>query len=234
MSELLKYIDLTSLSGDDTTESIEKLCRQAVEKKVAAVCVFPTFIKTCKEHLPSDFPIATVVGGFPHGQVPLAIKELETTLAIDLGATEIDMVISRSFLLEKKLDLLQKEISSLASICHEHGAKLKTIIEVGELKTNENIALASKIALESGSDFIKTSTGKAKSNATLEAARVMVNCLKDHYSTTGKLAGFKPAGGIKTPEDAKAYLDLMIQAFGHEQIGAHHFRIGASSLVDAL
>ena len=116
----------------------------------------------------------------------------------------------------------------------KHGAKLKTIIEVGELKTNENIALASKIALESGSDFIKTSTGKAKSNATLEAASVMVNCLKDHYSTTGKLGGFKPAGGIRTPEDAQAYLDLMVQVFGREQIGAHHFRIGASSLVDAL
>ena len=117
MNNLLSVIDLTSLSPDDTNKKITKLCHTAIEKKVAAICVFPTFIKTCKENLPDNFPIATVVGGFPHGQVPLEVKKFETKIAIDLGASEIDMVINRSFVLSNDIQSLKKEISSLANLC---------------------------------------------------------------------------------------------------------------------
>ena len=197
MSHLLPFIDLTTLSGDDSQDRVKKLCQKAIEKRVAAVCVFPTFIKVCKVHLPKDFPIATVVGGFPHGQVPLEVKKLETKMAIDLGANEIDMVINRSFVLSGEIDALREEISTLANICHEHGAKLKTIIEVGELRLSDNIALASKVALESGSDFIKTSTGKASINANIEAASIMVNELKAFHEKNGELRGFKPPAESK-------------------------------------
>ena len=234
MTELKQFVDLTTLSGSDTNDNIKNLCELATKKNVAAVCVFPTFIKICRQHLPEGFPIATVVGGFPHGQVPLEVKKLETKMAIDFGASEIDMVINRSFILDGEIDALREEISTLANICHEHGAKLKTIIEVGELGTSENTALASKLALESGSDFIKTSTGKASINANIEAANIMVNELKAFHEKTGELRGFKPAGGIKTKDQAQEYLDLMIKAFGENSVTPANFRIGASSLVSQL
>ena len=234
MSYLLQFIDLTTLSGDDSQDRVKKLCQKAIEKRVAAVCVFPTFIKTCRQNLPEGFPVATVVGGFPHGQVPLEVKKLETKMAIDLGANEIDMVINRSFVLNGETHALRDEISTLANICHEHRAKLKTIIEVGELGPSDNIALASKVALESGSDFIKTSTGKASINANIEAASIMVNELKAFHEKNGELRGFKPAGGIKTKEQAQGYLDLMINAFGEDRVTPANFRIGASSLVSQL
>ena len=232
--DLLSFIDLTSLGGNDTNNNISNLCRKAVTLNVAAVCVFPTFIQTCKKIVPKNMPIATVVGGFPHGQVPLEVKVLETMSALELGATEIDMVINRTFILEKSFKKLEKEVYSLSKICNNRDAKLKTIIEVGELKSKENIELASDIALNSGSHFIKTSTGKAAINANLEAAEIMIQSIKNFHNKTGKTPGFKAAGGVKTFEQAKSYFLLMRDFMGDDYVSAETFRIGASSLVDNL
>ncbi len=228
--DMQNFIDLTSLGGDDTNAKITDLCSKAIENKNAAICVFPTFIEIAKSNINGRLPIATVVGGFPHGQVDLEVKILETKKAIYLGASEIDLVINRTSILDKDKKILENEISSISEICKTKNVKLKTIIEVGELKSKENIVLASEIALNNGSDFVKTSTGKAKVNANLEAAEIIIKSLNDYHVKTGKHVGFKPAGGIRSKTQAKEYYDLMKSSFGAEYVTPMTFRIGASNL----
>ena len=224
------FIDLTSLGGDDTNTKIIDLCSKAVENNNAAICVFPTFIEIAKSKINGRLPIATVVGGFPHGQVDLEVKVLETKNAIHLGATEIDLVINRTCILDGDIKGLENEICSISEICKSKNIKLKTIIEVGELKSENNITIASEVALSNGSDFVKTSTGKAKINANLEAAEIIIKSLNNYHVKTGKHVGFKPAGGIKTQAQAKEYFDLMKSYMGADYVTPATFRIGASNL----
>lgn len=238
---IFSCIDNTTLEGADTHEKIHTLCHsslqmQSKEKKiphVVAVCMYPTFVREAKEHLKgSGINVASVAGAFPAGQSPIAVKLQEVKYALDEGADEIDMVISRGALLEGNQNQVFDEISAIRQLCSS--AHLKVILETGELQTPENIMLASNIAISAGADFIKTSTGKISISATPQAAEIMLNAIKNHYQKTGKLVGFKAAGGISTPEQALDYYNIAKNIMGEQYVANHTFRIGASRLTTRL
>lgn len=240
-SEILGMIDLTTLEGTDTVKRVEELCDQARSfsstgdglPDVAAVCVYPPFVSIAKKALEgSDIQVASVAGAFPSGQSPLFVKMAEVRYAVDEGAEEIDMVISRGKFLEGEYNFVFDEIAAIRDACKD--AHLKVILETGELKTATNIRRASEIALEAGCHFLKTSTGKVKPAATPEAMLVMLEAIRDFQKKTGTYCGIKPAGGISDPETALSYYWLAKDVLGQKRVNKKFFRIGASRLAGAL
>ena len=234
-------IDNTTLEGSDTHERVEKLCRRSIELQdkskgighVAAVCVYPVFVRQARGYLQgSGIRVASVAGAFPAGQSPLPVKLQEIRYALDEGAEEIDMVISRGAFLEGDYNRVFDEIAAIRN--ETAGRTLKVILETGELQSAANIEKASELAIDAGADFIKTSTGKIAVSATLEAAEVMLKTIKKHHEKTGRWVGFKAAGGISMPEEVLKYYLLAEQIVGKEQTTNQFLRIGASRLTERL
>lgn len=238
---ILNLIDLTTLEGSDTDEKVINLCKKAIGFKnnaknipaVAAVCVYPTLVKIAKSALQgSGLPVASVAGAFPSGQSPLPLRVEEVKYAVNEGADEIDMVISRGKFLEKNFQFIFNEVAAIKAACGK--AHLKVILETGELQNLSNIRHASDIAIAAGADFIKTSTGKTNPPATPEAVIVMCQAIKDHYDKTGKMIGIKPSGGIAEPAQALIYFAIVKKILGEKWLNNQWFRIGASRLADKI
>lgn len=234
-------IDLTTLGSDDTqekgkllAEKVSRFPRHFIElPNVAAICVYPTLVKTVRQSLQvPDVALAAVSAGFPSSMTFLEVKELETRMTIAEGADEIDIVISIGTFLEGNYGQVMKEIAAIKACCGN--AHLKVILETGALKTPANIWKASLLAMEAGADFIKTSTGKTDPAATPAAAWVMCSAIRDFYVRTGKKVGFKAAGGIVESQDAVRYLDIVSTILGEEWMTPGLFRIGASRLANNL
>ena len=232
--QALHLMDLTSLNDSDTDAVIDALCAQAKtpEGHPAAVCVYPAFIGTAKNALAQqgldNVKIATVTN-FPHGSDNIDIAEAETRQAVADGADEVDVVFPYRALIDGNADVGESLVKRCKQACGDR-AQLKVIIESGELKTPELIRQASDLAIAGGADFIKTSTGKVPVNATPEAARIMLEAIRD----SGKDVGFKAAGGVRNAEDAAIYLDMAREIMGDTWVSADHFRFGASSLLASL
>ena len=238
---ILRMIDLTTLDGRDSEVKVRKMCLKALNLKnvydqidtVAAICVYPSMVKTAKnELLNSSIKLASVSTGFPSGQTLLAVKLLETQIAIDHGADEIDMVISRGKLLEGEYNYVFDEIAAVKEICNEK--RLKVILETGELDTLDNVRIASDIAIYAGADFIKTSTGKINPGATLPVTLVMLQSIKDYYTKTGIRIGIKPSGGLSSIEVVLPYLELIRVVLGEYWLDNTLVRFGASSLANIV
>ena len=226
--QILSLIDLTTLNNNDTDKTITNLCKNAQTNfgNVAAICIFSQFIPLAHSQLQnSGIKLATVVN-FPHGMTDLDLTFFETELAVGRGAEEIDIVLPYHELIDGNTSIAETMLTEVREICDD--VILKVILETGELKTPELIKLASNIALNSGADFLKTSTGKVQVNATLDATQVMLNTIKEH----GGKCGFKAAGGIKTVSEAITYIELAKQIMGDDYIDNKTFRIGASSLIN--
>ncbi|CAJ0585739.1 unnamed protein product, partial [Mesorhabditis spiculigera] len=238
--KVIGYIDLTTLAGDDTKERVVALVDRALAPVPAdasihcgAVCVYPQRVADVAGHLKQlgkTFNVASVAAGFPSGQYHLKSKVLEVELTVADGANEIDIVISRASALGGDWKTVYDEVHALKKACG--AAHLKTILATGELKTLSNVYKASWASILAGSDFIKTSTGKESVNATLEVAYVMCQAIKRWHELTGQKVGFKPAGGIKTTEEALSFIALIEDVLGAEWLNPELFRIGASSLLD--
>lgn len=234
-------IDLTSLESTDNEESISKLTESVNQfegsdptiPSVAAICVYPNFVRTVRETLTAeDVKVACVSGCFPSSQSFIEVKLAETALAINDGADEIDIVLNLRKFLSGDYEGASTEIEE--QIATAKGAKVKIILETGALKTPENIRKATILALFSGADFVKTSTGKGYPGATLEAAYTMCRVLKQYHEKFGEMRGIKLSGGIRSSEDAVKYFCLVNTLLGKEWLSPEYFRIGASSLVDVL
>lgn len=224
----LSCMDLTSLNNNDTEQTIIDLCQQAHGQSgsVAAICVFPQFIATAKAHLAPNIKIATVTN-FPDGSSDIARAVTETQQAVLAGADEVDVVMPYKALIAGDEDVAAQLISACKKACGE-SAKLKVIIESGELQTDVLIAKASEIAITAGADFIKTSTGKVTVNATLRAAEIMLKQIK----LSGKAVGFKAAGGVRTVSEATQYIELVHTIMGESWLTPENFRFGASGLLN--
>ena len=236
---ILSMIDLTTLEGRDTSEKVKNLCYKARHlhdslpgiPSVAAVCVYPTFVSVAKKELDgSSINIASVSTAFPSGQSSLEVKLSDTKFAIEEGADEVDMVISRGKFLAGEYNFVYDEIAAVKEVCGK--AHLKVILETGELDTLDNVRKASEIALYAGADFIKTSTGKITPAATMPVTFVMLNAIKDYYIKTGIQVGMKPAGGISTSKTALQYLVMLKETLGDDWMNKNLFRFGASSLAN--
>ena len=235
-------IDLTTLSCSDSVESVTAFARKAVEfytnypaiANVASICIYPPFVETVGLAV-DDTPmrITSVAGGFPSSQTFLEVKMLETAMAVENGADEIDVVISIGEFLNGEYDLMGNEIETLRKEIGDE-ITLKVILESGILAEPELIHRAAVIAMLAGADFIKTSTGKASVAATPEAAVVMCEAIRLFAAQTGRKVGFKAAGGISTPEDAALYYTIVQEILGEEWLTPERFRIGASSLANNL
>ncbi|MEW6772579.1 MAG: deoxyribose-phosphate aldolase [Bacteroidota bacterium] len=238
---ILNMIDLTTLEGKDTEGKVKQLCYKAQYladdipdlPTVAAVCVYPMFVKIAKKYLQgSPVKVASVSTAFPAGQAPLEVKLSDTKFALDNGADEVDMVINRGEFLRGNFQLVYEEIVAIKELTHSYNARLKVILETGELSTLDNVRRASEIAILAGADFIKTSTGKIQPAATLPVTYVMLQAIKDHYDQTGKMIGMKPAGGISNAKTALQYLVMVKEVLGDEWLSNQWFRYGASSLAN--
>lgn len=234
-------IDLTTLGAEDTqekgrlmAEKVSLFPKHFIElPNVAAICVYPTLVKVVRQNLKDPkVALAAVAAGFPSSMTFLEVKELETALAVTAGANEIDIVISIGTFLEGNQDQVTREISQIKKSCGK--AHLKVILETGALKSADNIWTASMLAMYAGADFIKTSTGKMEPAATPEAAWVMCSAIKEFYRITGKMIGFKAAGGIVESSDALYYLAIVREILGEEWLTPQLFRIGASRLANNL
>ena len=200
---------------------------------VAAICVYPSYVSTAKKALQgSDIKVASVSTAFPSGQSSLEAKLTETKFAVEQGADEIDMVISRGQFLAGNYQYVFDEIASVKEACGQ--AHLKVILETGELDTLDNVRKASEIAMFAGADFIKTSTGKIQPAATMQVTYVMLDAIQDFYLRTGKMIGIKPAGGISTAKIALQYLVILNEVLGEKWMNKNYFRFGASSLVNDI
>src|SRR5579872_4670608 len=239
-------IDLTTLQGDDTPGNVRRLCakaRQPVRRDilerlgaeelpitVGAVCVYHNLIEPAVEALRgSDIPVAAVSTGFPAGQTPMETKLGEIRASLAAGAREIDIVISRALVLTGEYGALYDEVKAFREACGE--AHLKTIIATGELGTLRNVRAASMVCMMAGADFIKTSTGKEPTNATLPGSLIMVRAIREYCDRTGFMVGFKPAGGIRTAKQSLDWLALMKEELGDAWLRTDLFRIGASGLL---
>lgn len=234
-------IDLTSLTSLDTKESIWKMVDQVNDfegirpdiPNVAAICTYPLFAETVKQALTAqDVKIAAVAAGFPSSQTFVEIKVAETAMAVMQGADEIDVVINLGYFMEENFEELSEEIQEIKESCR--GAHLKVILETGALATAENIQKAAILAIYSGADFIKTSTGKGYPGATHEAAYTMCQVIKNYHAITGNRIGIKVSGGVRSSEDAVRYYTIVKEILGDEWLTKDLFRIGASSLVDDI
>lgn len=236
-TEIIPFIDLTTLNATDGINAVKHITKQAVslsELKLfpAAVCVYPTLVKQVRQLLPVHIAVASVTGGFPAGQTPLKIKVEETKLALEEGADEIDMVINRGRLMDGDEHYVFDEIAAVKEQC---GVKpLKVIIESGELASEQLVRKATQICIQAGADFVKTSTGKSSVGATPEAARIICEEIKNFNQTKGVSTGIKISGGVATLEDANSYIQLVSDLLGASYLTPHLFRIGASRLYDQL
>lgn len=237
----LNMIDLTTLEGKDTEGKVRQMCYKAMHPAdhisglptVAAVCVYPTFVKVAKKALGnSNVKVASVATAFPSGNSTLEIKLNDTKLAVDDGADEVDMVISRGEFLGGNYSFVFDEIAAIKEACGK--ARLKVILETGELSTLDNVRKASDIAILAGADFIKTSTGKIQPAATMPVTLVMLQAINDHYHKTGKMVGMKPAGGISSAKGALQYLVMLHETLGNKWMTNKWFRFGASSLANDI
>ena len=237
----LSMIDLTTLEGKDTPGKVKQLCYKAVHlhdrlkglPKVAAVCVYPTYVGLAKKQLEgSHINVASVATAFPSGQSSLKTKLSDTRFAVEEGADEIDMVISRGEFLSGNYQFVFDEIAAIKEACGE--AHLKVILETGELDTLDNVRKASELAMHAGADFIKTSTGKIQPAATLPVTYVMLDAIKDFYLNTGRMIGMKPAGGISNSKIALQYLVMLNEVLGEKWMNKNFFRFGASSLANDI
>lgn len=236
---VLSMIDLTTLSGQDTPGKVRQLCYKARHlhdavaglPHVAAVCVYPTMVHVAKNELQgTGIHIASVATGFPTGQYPLAVKLEDTRKAVQDGADEIDMVISRGRFLAGDYNYVFDEIAQVKAACGL--AHLKVILETGELSTYDNVRKASDLAMHAGADFIKTSTGTIQPAATLPVTLVMLEAIRDFYYATGKIIGMKPAGGISSSKLAIHYLVMLRETLGQQWMTPDLFRFGASRLAN--
>ncbi len=239
----LNMIDLTTLEGKDTEGKVTQMCYKAMHPHVAlpdipstaAVCVYPTMVKVAKEALKgSKVKVASVSTAFPSGNSTMQIKLLDTKLALDNGADEIDMVISRGEFLKGNYNFVFDEIATIKDLTHKYNSRLKVIFETGEISTLDNVRRASDIAIYAGADFIKTSTGKIGVAATMPVTLVMLDAIKDYYFKTGIQVGMKPAGGISTAKGALQYLVMLHETLGNAWLDNKWFRFGASSLANDL
>jgi deoxyribose-phosphate aldolase len=236
---LYSCIDLTSLGSEDSKESIWQWIETVNDfdgahdvPNVAAVCVYPNLIETVREALRADVKIASVAGGFPSSQTFQEIKVAEVSLAVAAGADEIDVVLNCGELLDHNLEAVAEEIMELKAACR--CAHLKVILETGLLKTAALIQTAAVMAMYSGADFIKTSTGKVYPGATPEAVWVMCETIREYHRLHHRKIGIKVSGGIRTAEDAVLYYTIVKTVLGEEWLTPDGFRIGASSLATAL
>ncbi len=241
----ITLIDLTTLSGDDTFGKVDKLCQKALNPiseiilnkmkfgieniNVGAVCVYHDLVEHAKKYLKNRIPVAAVSTGFPSGLSSYKTRKKEIQESIESGADEIDIVINRSYVLRNDWKKLYDEVSEFKNICDKK--KLKAIIGVGELGTLRNVAKASMVCMMAGADFIKTSTGKEKTNANLNNSIIMLRMIREFHNITGKKIGFKPAGGISSAKNVLDYLILMYEELGEDWMNSDLFRIGASSLL---
>jgi len=237
----LNMIDLTTLEGKDTEGKVRQMCHKAIHlhdeleglPTVAAVCVYPTHVSTAKKALSgSNVKVASVATAFPSGNSTLEIKISDTKYAVENGADEVDMVISRGEFLKGNYNFVFDEIAEIKEACGK--ARLKVILETGELSTLDNVRRASDIAIAAGADFIKTSTGKIQPAATMPVTLVMLEAIKDHFMKTGVMVGMKPAGGISTAKGALQYLVMLYETLGPKWMSNEWFRFGASSLANDI
>ena len=237
----LSMIDLTTLEGKDTKGKVKQLCYKAMHPHdaledlpmVAAICVYPSYVAVAKEALgDSGIQVASVATAFPSGQSNIEAKLSDTRYAVEQGADEIDMVISRGAFLSGDYNFVFDEIAAIKEACGE--AHLKVILETGELDTLDNVRKASELAMYAGADFIKTSTGKIQPAATMPVTYVMLDAIKDFYLKTGKMIGMKPAGGISTSKIALQYLVMLNEVLGEKWMNKNYFRFGASSLANDI
>ena len=238
----LNMVDLTTLEGMDTVNKVTQMCYKAQHlhdefpglPTVAAVCVYPNFVKIAVNSLKdSPIKVASVATAFPSGHSSLDVKIADTKMAVDAGAHEVDMVISRGKFHMGDFGFVYDEIATIKQACGT-SVRLKVILETGELGNLDNVRLASDIAIAAGADFIKTSTGKIKPAATLPVTLVMLEAIKDHYYKTGIMVGMKPAGGISNSKLALQYLVMVKETLGVKWLDNHWFRFGASSLANDL
>lgn len=243
----VSMVDLTTLEGKDSEEKVRSLCRKAIRPdasdpsipSVGAVCVYPEMVPATAAALRgSTVAVASVASGFPSGQYPLDVRLDDVRRAVDAGADEIDMVISRGRFLAGEWARVSDEIAQIKDACGPvGGAHLKVILETGELETYENVRFASDLAIHSGlqdGDFIKTSTGKVAPAATMGVTLVMLEAVRDHYLRTGVRIGVKPAGGIRTAKQAVQYLVMVKETVGEAWLHPRLFRFGASALLNDL
>lgn len=242
----ISCMDLTTLSGDDTDERVRRLCakgrhplqQELIEKlgieelgvKVAAICVYHMFVETALNALEgSGIRVAAVSTGFPAGLSPLAERVGEIRRSVEAGAHEIDVVITRAHVFGGRWQALYDEIAAFKQACG--AAHMKVILGAGDLLTLRNVARASLVAMMAGADFIKTSTGKEPTNATLPVSLVMVRAIRDYAQQTGMAVGFKPAGGIRTAKQSLDWLAMMKEELGDSWLRSEMFRFGASGLL---
>ncbi len=239
--KIFSFIDLTTLNSTDSKQKVENMCHKVNEFKskfkdipdVAAICVYPNFVSTVKQTLKTPtIGIASVAAGFPSSQTFLDIKNLEAKMAVEAGATDVDIVISLGAFLSGNHQFVFEEIASIKKVIGK--AHLKVILETGALADSFKIWEASLIAMEAGADFIKTSTGKMQPAATFDAAVVMCEAIKQFHEQTGRKVGFKPAGGISSSNSATVYYTVVEKILGEEWLNSKLFRIGASSLANKL
>lgn len=237
----LSMVDLTTLEGMDTENKVIQLCRKAARPHVhgkdipavAAVCVYPPFVKAAKRELNgTGINVASVATAFPSGHATLADKLAEVRFCVDQGADEIDMVISRGEFLRGNYNFTFDEVAAVKEACGP--AHLKVILETGELQTLDNVRKASDISMYAGADFIKTSTGKVTPAATLPVTLVMLEAIRDYYLKTGIRIGMKPAGGIRDSKTALQYLVTVKETLGADWLNPDLFRFGASTLANDL
>jgi len=234
----LSMIDLTTLEGKDTEGKVRQLCYKAMHlhddldvPTVAAICVYPNMVAIAKKALEgSGVKVASVATAFPSGMSSREVKLADTKLAVDHGADEIDMVISRGRFHQGDYQYVFDEIALIKEACGK--ARLKVILETGELGTPDQVRRASDIAIHAGADFIKTSTGKISPAATMPTTLLMLEAIKDHYQKTGKMVGMKPAGGISDAKTALHYLAMLKETLGEAWMSSEWFRFGASRLAN--
>jgi deoxyribose-phosphate aldolase len=235
----VRMMDLTTLEGQDTPGKVAALCSKAVRPdptdltvpSVAAVCVYPNLVQTAVERLRgSDVRVASVATGFPSGQTSVEVKVAEVREVVEMGADEVDMVIDRGAFLSGRYAKVYDEIVRVKEACGD--AHLKVIVETGELGTYDNVRRASLLAMAAGADFIKTSTGKLPSAATLPVTLVMLEAIRDVYEETGRKVGMKPAGGIRQAKQAVQYLVQLHETLGVEWLTPDLYRLGASTLLN--
>ncbi|MDR0843673.1 MAG: deoxyribose-phosphate aldolase [Tannerella sp.] len=238
LKRIYECIDLTTLNTLDSKETVWKLVEKVNQfegtrpdvSNVAAICTYPIFVETVKQALlAKDVKIASVAAGFPASQTFSEVKIAETALAVMSGADEIDVVMNLGYFIEDALEELTDELSEIKESCR--GAKLKVILETGALATAKNIQRATILALYSGADFIKTSTGKGYPGATPEAVYTICRTIKQYAALTGNKVGIKVSGGIRTAEDVVVYYTIVKEVLGTEWLNNERFRIGASQLV---
>ena len=236
---VLNMIDLTTLEGKDTPGKVRQMCYKAIHlhdsfpglPTVAAVCVYPSMVGLAKSLVKgSNVKVASVSTAFPSGQSPLEVKITDTKFAVEEGADEIDMVISRGKFLAGEYAFVFDEIAQIKEVCGQ--ARLKVILETGELATLDNVRKASDLAIYAGADFIKTSTGKIQPAATMQVTYTMLMAIRDYYDETGIMIGMKPAGGISNSKLALHNLVMVKELLGDEWLTNKWFRFGASSLAN--